>query len=75
MSSFSRILLAKGTRVFVFGLASIMTPVYAAILEYSPFYVGLALASIIAGNIFSNILLTWYGKRLEYGGCYYFSVC
>jgi predicted MFS family arabinose efflux permease len=64
MSSFSRILLAKGTRVFVFGFASIMTPVYVAILGYSPFYVGLALASIIAGNIFSNILLTWYGKRI-----------
>jgi MFS family permease len=61
---FSSILVAKGTRAFVFGLASIMTPVYVAILGYSPFYVGLALASIIGGNIFSNFLLTWYANRI-----------
>jgi MFS family permease len=61
MSSFSSILLAKGARVFVLGLTSIMTPIYILILGYSAFYVGLALAVIIAGNIFSNILLTWYG--------------
>jgi MFS family permease len=64
MNNFSSILVAKGARVFVFGLASIMTPVYVAILGYSPFYVGLALASIIGGNIFSNILLTWYVNRI-----------
>lgn len=64
MNGFSYILIAKGTRVFVFGLTSIMTPVYVASLGYSPFYVGLALASIIGGNIFSNILLTRYGSRI-----------
>ena len=41
-----------------------MTPVYIATLGYSPIYVGLVLAAIIGGNIFSNILLTWFGKRI-----------
>jgi MFS family permease len=63
-SGFSGILIAKGTRVFVFGLVSIMTPVYLGILGYSPFYVGIALGAIVGGNIFSNILLTWYGSRI-----------
>jgi MFS family permease len=63
-NSFSSILLAKGTRVFVFGLTSIMMPIYVLILGYSAFYVGLVLAAIIGGNIFSNILLTWFGKRI-----------
>lgn len=39
-----------------------MTPVYIATLGYSPFYVGLALAVIIAGNIVSNIAITRYEK-------------
>src|SRR5579884_2349095 len=64
MNSFSSILLAKGARVFVLGLTSIMTPIYILILGYSAFYVGLALAVIIGGNIFSNILLTWYGTTI-----------
>jgi MFS family permease len=41
-----------------------MTPVYILILGYSAFYVGLALAVIIGGNIFSNVLLTWYGGKV-----------
>ena len=55
---------SKTVRVFVFGIVSIMTPVYIATLGYSPLYVGFALAAIIAGNIFSNIMLTWYGSRI-----------
>ena len=55
---------SKTARVFVFGIVSIMTPVYIATLGYSPLYVGLALATIIGGNIFSNVLLTWYGNRI-----------
>lgn len=62
--SLLNILVAKAARVFVFGLASIMTPVYIAILGYSPFYVGLAVATTVAGNIFSNIMLTRYGRRI-----------
>jgi MFS family permease len=64
LNEFSSILLAKGARVFVFGFTSIMTPVYVASLGYSPFYVGLTLASIIGGNILSNILLTWFGNKI-----------
>ena len=64
MNGYSSILVAKGARVFVFGLASIMTPVYVAVLGYTPFYVGLVVASIIGGNIFSNILLTRFGNLI-----------
>lgn len=52
----------KAARVFVFGLVSVMTPIYLATLGYSPLYVGAALAAIIAGNIFSNVIVTWYGN-------------
>ena len=51
----------KAARVFVFGLVSVMTPVYLASLGYSPVLVGVALMVIIAGNVFSNIVVTWYG--------------
>ncbi len=64
MNSRYNIFASKAARVFVFGIVSIMTPVYLATLGYSPLYVGLALGAIIAGNIFSNILLTWYGNRI-----------
>ena len=57
------IFVSKAARGFVFGLVSIMTPVYVATLGYSPFYVGLVLAVIIAGNIASNITITRYGKQ------------
>ena len=53
---------SKAARVFVFGLVSVMTPVYLASLGYSPVYVGIALMIIIAGNVFSNIIVTWYGN-------------
>ncbi len=62
MNNVTYIFLCKGARVFVFGLVSIMTPIYLATLGYSPFYVGVAIAAIISGNIFSNIILTWYGN-------------
>ncbi|MEM3185251.1 MAG: MFS transporter [Conexivisphaerales archaeon] len=52
----------KAMRVFVFGMVSIMTPVYLSILGFSPFYVGLSLAAIVSGNILSNILLTWFNR-------------
>lgn len=64
MRAFPSILLAKGVRVFVFGLASILTPIYILVLGYPAFYVGLALAAIVGGNIFSNTLVTWFGWRI-----------
>ncbi|HVB12344.1 MAG TPA: MFS transporter, partial [Nitrososphaerales archaeon] len=64
MKAVYSIFASKTVRVFVFGIVSIMTPVYIAALGYSPLYVGFALAAIIAGNIFSNIMLTWYGSRI-----------
>jgi len=54
----------KALRVFSFGMVSIMTPVYLSILGYSPFFVGLALAAVVSGNIISNILLTWFDSRI-----------
>ena len=64
MPRLASLFLTKGIRVFVFGLVSIMTPVYVADLGYSPLYVGIVITSIVAGNIFSNILLTWYRNRI-----------
>jgi len=58
----SLIMVTKGLRTFAFGIVSVMTPIYLAVLGYSPFYVGLALFFIVSGNVFSNILLTWYGN-------------
>ena len=64
LSRLSQIFTAKATRVFVFGLLSVMTPVDVAHLGYSALYVGIVLAAMIAGNIFSNLLLTWYGGQI-----------
>ena len=50
----------KAARVFVFGLVSVMTPIYIDALGYSPFYVTLVIAAMVAGNVFSNIVLTRY---------------
>ncbi len=65
MNQLSMIMLTKGLRTFAFGLVSVMTPIYLAILGYPPFYVGLALFLIVSGNVFSNILLTWYGNAFK----------
>src|SRR3989441_7450155 len=50
----------KAARVFVFGLVSVMTPIYIDALGYSRFYVTLVIAAMVAGNVFSNIVLTRY---------------
>ncbi|MDG6927385.1 MAG: MFS transporter [Nitrososphaerota archaeon] len=55
-------MVAKGFRTFIFGAVSVMTPIYLSVLGYSPFYVGLALFTVVAGNVMSNLLLTWYGN-------------
>jgi predicted MFS family arabinose efflux permease len=62
MEQLSLIMIAKGLRTFVFGMVSVMTPIYLAILGYSPVLVGSALFVIVSGNVFSNVLLTWYGN-------------
>ncbi|MEM3638322.1 MAG: MFS transporter [Conexivisphaerales archaeon] len=64
MNQLVSIYFVKAIRVFVFGMVSIMTPVYLSILGFSPFYVGLTLAAVVSGNIISNIILTWYSSRL-----------
>ncbi len=55
------ILLAKGLRTFVFGIVSVLTPIYLAMLGFSPLYVGASLFLMVFGNVLSNILLTWFG--------------
>lgn len=57
-------MIAKAARVFVFGLVSIMTPVYMSALGYSPVLVGVGLGVIIAGNIVSNIVVVRFERRI-----------
>ncbi len=64
MSELSYILVCKAARVFVFGLVSIITPIYVGLLGYSSLYVGIVLMTMIAGNIFSNLLIIWYGDYI-----------
>lgn len=58
---------AKGTRVYVSGLLSIVIPFYLSVLGYDLFFQGIALVAILAGNAFSNIAITYLealvGKR------------
>jgi len=61
---FNYILFAKGFRTFVSGMASVMTPIYLALLGYNSVQVGIGIMVIVMGNVFSNILLTWYGNAL-----------
>ncbi|WP_252901652.1 hypothetical protein [Vulcanisaeta sp. JCM 14467] len=55
------ILFVKGLRTFAFGLVSVLTPIYLAMLGFSPMYVGVALFLVVLGNATSNLLLTWFG--------------
>ncbi len=64
MSGLLYILTSKSIRVFAFGLVSIITPIYVALLGYSPVYVGIVLMVMILGNIFSNMLIIWYGDYI-----------
>jgi|SRR2546428_1295149 len=54
------VFIGKAARVFVFGLVSVMTPIYVDALGYSRFYVTLVIAAMVAGNVFSNVVLTRY---------------
>ncbi|WP_243674500.1 MFS transporter [Vulcanisaeta distributa] len=48
-------------RTFVFGMVSVLTPIYLAMLGFSPTYVGVSIFLVVLGNVSSNILLTWFG--------------
>jgi len=56
--------LAKGTRVFYSGLLSLLIPLYLSTLGYSGYFFGFALAAILAGNVFSNMALTYLEPRI-----------
>ncbi|MDG6906123.1 MAG: MFS transporter [Nitrososphaerota archaeon] len=64
MSELPYIFTSKSIRVFAFGLVSIVTPIYVALLGYSSVYVGIVLMAMILGNIFSNMLIIWYGNYI-----------
>ena len=55
---------AKGGRVFVSGLLSIALPFYLRAIGYGPFFQGLALVAILAGNAASNLAVTYLGARV-----------
>jgi MFS family permease len=58
----ARIFLSKAARVFVSGLISVMTPVYLAILGYSPYFIGISLLMMVAGNVVSNVIVLRYER-------------
>lgn len=64
MAGFGSLLVGKAARVFVSGMLSVMTPFYLAALGYPPVYVGLALSMVVAGNVASNVALTWFEGRV-----------
>jgi MFS family permease len=55
---------AKGSRVFVSMMLSILIPIYLTVFGYGGFFVGLALVAILAGNAVSNVGLTFFGGKL-----------
>jgi MFS family permease len=59
-----QIYVAKGARVFYFGLLSILIPQYLLALGYSGLFVGVVLVAILAGNVVSNLALTYLETRL-----------
>ena len=54
-----RVYFVKAVRVFVSGLLSISIPFYLRALGYGPFFQGLALVAIVAGNALSNVTVTY----------------
>ncbi|MCL4355408.1 MAG: MFS transporter [Nitrososphaerota archaeon] len=55
---------AKGGRVFVSGLLSISLPFYLRAVGYGPFFQGLVLVAILAGNAASNLAVTYLDARV-----------
>ena len=58
------IFMAKGLRTFVFGLVSVLLPLYLAALGYPVPYVTLGVFLIVLGNVTLNLLLASYEARL-----------
>jgi hypothetical protein len=54
------VLLAKSVRTFIFGLISILIPIYLVNLKYSAFYVTLGIFFVVFGNVVFNLLLALY---------------
>jgi MFS family permease len=63
-SKLLQIYVAKGARVYTSGMLSILLPFYLTVIGYSPFFVGLALVAILAGNALSNVALTSFERRI-----------
>jgi predicted MFS family arabinose efflux permease len=63
-SGLRQVYLAKGARVFYSYLLSIIIPTYLLAAGFSGFDVGLALVAILAGNVLSNLLVTYLEHRL-----------
>ena len=59
-----KIYLAKGTRVFYSGLLSLLIPLYLNALGYSNYFFGLTLVAILAGNVVSNLALSYLEPKL-----------
>jgi MFS family permease len=55
---------AKGIRVFVSGLLSILIPFYLGTLGYGLYVQGLVLVAILAGNVISNVVVFYFEARL-----------
>jgi MFS family permease len=59
-----QVYVAKAARVFYSGTLSILIPQYILALGYSELLVGLALVAILAGNVASNLSVTWLEARV-----------
>ncbi|MDG6898370.1 MAG: MFS transporter [Nitrososphaerota archaeon] len=64
MNSVKGIFVAKAARVFVFGLVSVVTPVYMAVLGFPPLLVGVEIAAMVSGSAVSNVILIRYEGRV-----------
>ena len=60
----SPVYFAKGARVFVSGLLSITIPFYLRAQGYGLFFQGVVLVAIVAGNVFSNLAVTYLDAKL-----------
>ncbi|MBI3859454.1 MAG: MFS transporter [Thaumarchaeota archaeon] len=56
---------AKGSRVYVSGLLSIVIPFYLSTLGYDLAFQGVALTAILAGGALSNIALAYFDTRIS----------
>ncbi len=59
-----RVYLAKGSRVFVSAMLSLLVPLYLHVLGYTDFMVGAALVAILSGNALSNLALSRFERAL-----------